>query len=522
MTTWKLSKCIAITIILPAMFLLAITTQPSLSQAFTLTFVEGSNIDTLDPAIQRSRPTQIIIDHVFNRLINWKDTKLSKLVPDLAESWEVSSDNLSWSFKLKKGITFHDGTPFNAEAVKFNIQRLIDPKFGSPNRSLFAPIKTITIPDDYTVVLKTDNPYASLIENLAQSAASINSPTAVKKWGKEYGQHPVGTGPYKLKEWVPGEKCVIERYDNYFGKKPNPDVIVYRPVPEGGARVIEAESGNADIVNRIPPEAVDRLKKNSNIKLMIIPSSFQVFFELNNSRPPFNDVRIRKAVNYAIDRKAIVEKILGGNGFVPDGLFPPGVQARVVLSPYAYDPEKAKKLIAEVYPDGYKEKVVIWTPNGRYMKDKMVAEAVQGYLNDIGFQTEFRAWEWSSYQKTLYRPEPGKGTGKGSNAANMWMLGTSIPTADWRLTRKTQTGHRSNLTGYSNKRIDELLEAARTNMMYEERMKMYTEIQKIFWEEDPGWLFLFNQVQIIAMQKNIDGLDAYAFEVLLFKEITKK
>ena len=104
----------------------------------------------------------------------------------------------------------------------------------------------------------------------------------------------------------------------------------------------------------------------------------------------------------------------------------------------------------------------------------------------------------------------------------MRMLGTSIPTADWRLTRKTQTGHGSNLTGYSNKRIDELLEAARTNLNYAERMKMYAEIQKIFWEEDPGWLFLFNQVQIIAMQKNIDGLDAYAFEVLLFNNVTKK
>ncbi len=522
MATFNLKKSMLIGPMVLMMFVTAIIIQPSSSHAFTLNFVEGSTIDTLDPAIQRSRPTQIIVDHLFDRLVAWKDTKLSDLVPALAESWEVSSDHLSWTFKIKKGVTFHDGTPFNAEAVKFNLERIVDPKLGSPNRSMFVPIKQITIADDYIIILKTETPYASLLENLAESSISMNSPTAVKKWGKDYGQHPVGTGPYKLREWIPGEKCVIERYDHYFGKKPNPDVIVYRPVPEGGARVVEVESGNADIVNRIPPEAADRLKKNPNVKLVVIPSSFQVFFELNNARPPFNDVRVRKAVNYAIDREAIVEKILGGYGSVPDGLFPPGVQARVALTPYTYDPEKAKKLLAEVYPDGYKEKVVIWTPHGRYMKDKMVSEAVQGYLNELGFQTELRVWEWSSYQKTLYRPEPGKGTGKGSNEASMWMLGTSIPTADWRLTRKLQTGHGSNLTGYSNKRVDELLEAARTDLNYAERMKMYAEIQKIFWEDDPGWLFLFNQVQIIGTQKNIDGLDAYAFEVLLFNDVTKK
>jgi len=522
MEMWKTYKRFIFCFAVAILFLASLPAGNPQSHAFTLNFVEGSPIDTLDPSVQRSRPTQIVVDHLFNRLVGWKDTKLSDIVPELAESWELSDDKLTWTFKLKKGVTFHDGTPFTAEAVKFNLERIVDPKLGSPNRSMFTPIKVITIMDDHTIAFKTEKPYASMLDNLAESSISMNSPAAVKKWGKDYGQHPVGTGPYMLKEWIPGEKCVIERYPKYFGKRSNPDVIIYRPVPEGGARVIELESGNADIVNRIPPEAAGNLKNDPKIKLAVIPSSFQVFFELNNARPPFNDVRVRKAVNYAIDRQAIVEKILGGFGEVPDGLFPPGVQARVALPPYTYDINKAKKLLAEVYPDGYKGKVVIWTPQGRYMKDKMVSEAVQGYLNELGFQTEMRVWEWSSYQKTLYRPEPGKGTGKGSNDADMWMLGTSIPTADWRLTRKLETGNGSNLTGYSNKRVDELLSAARTEMNYAKRNQMYAEIQKIFWEEDPGWLFLFNQVQIIGMKKNIDGLDAYAYEVLLFDEVTKK
>ncbi len=489
--------------------------------AFTVKFVEGSNIDTLDTAITRSRPTQIITEHLFNHLVKWKDTKLSAIAPDLAESWKVSSDGLRWTFKLKKGITFHDGTPFNAEAVKFNMERILDPKFGSPNRAYFASIKKITVIDDYTVAFETKKPDATLLENLVASPGSIASPNAIKKWGKDYGQHPVGTGPYKLKEWIPGERCVIERYEEYFGKRPKPDVITYRPVPEGAARVVELESGNADIVNRIPPEAADQLKKNPRVKLWVIPSTFQIWFELNQTRPPFNDVRVRKAVNYAIDRKVIIEKILGGYGSIPDGPFTPGVQGRISLEPYPYDPDKAKKLLAEVYPDGYKEKIVMWTPHGRYLKDKMVSEAVQGYLNELGFKTEFRVWEWSSYQKTLYSPQPGKGTGKGTNDAHMWILGASIPTADIRVARRLETGNPANLLGYSNKRLDKLLVDARTNMNYEQRMKMYEEIQKIIWEDFPR-LVLFNQMQLIGMQKSIKGLDAFAYEVLLFNNVTKE
>ncbi len=495
---------------------------PAVQAETTLRFVEGADIDSLDPAVQRSRPSQIIIEHVFEQLVHWKDTKLSGIVPGLAESWTLSSDKLKWTFKLRRGVTFHDGTPFNAEAVKFNLDRLVDPQLGSPNRSMYGSIAKVTVVDDSTVVIETKEPSPALLESLADSPASMNSPTAVRTFGRNYSRNPVGTGPYMLKEWIPGQHCVIVRNPKYQGPKPIPDAIEYRAVPEGGARVVELESGNADIVTGIPPEAVDRLKRNPRIRLQIVPSSFQVFFELNTTKPPFNDVRVRKALNYAVDRQAIVEKILGGFGEVPDGLFPKGVQGRVKLEPYRYDLGLAKKLIREVYPNGYKGKVVMWTPSGRYMKDRAVAETVQGYLNELGFETEFRVWEWASYQKTLYRAEPGNnGTGKGSNDANMWLLGTSIPHAEWRLRRKVSTGDPSNLTGYSNPKVDELLAKASVNMNYNERMAQYGEIQRIFWEEDPAWLFLFNQVQIIGLQGNVSGLDVYAHEVPVLDKVKK-
>ncbi|MEO7741470.1 MAG: ABC transporter substrate-binding protein [Usitatibacter sp.] len=487
----------------------------------TLRWVEGSDADTLDPQVQRSRPSQIITDAVFDTLVKWKDTQLSEIVPDLAESWSLSPDNLKWTFKLRKGVKFHDGTPFNAEAVKFNIEKVLDPKTGSPNRSLFAGIEKVVPVDENTVVFETSKPMATLLEALAGSQGAMASPTAVRKLGKDAARNPVGTGAFVFKEWIPNERIVLARNPDYFGEKAKVDVFHYRPVPEGGARVIELESGNADIVTNIPPEAAARLKSNPKVRLEVMPSTFQIVFEINAARPPFNDVRMRKAINLAVDRKAIVEKILGGYGTVPDGLFPVGVQGRVPQKPWDYNPLEAKRLVKEVFPNGYNEKIVIWATNGRYAKDRAVAEAVQGYLNEIGLQTEFRVWEWASYQKELYLAKPGQGTGKGSNAAHLWMLGTSIQDADWRLRRKVMPGDGANLTGYNNPKVTELMNKAVTTMDYKERMGYYAQVQKIFWEEDAAWLFLFNQVQIIGMNPAVKNLRMYGIEVPILNTVSK-
>lgn len=492
----------------------------ALSPGVTIRWVEGADVDTLDPQIQRSRPSQIITEQIFSQLLRWKDIKLSGFEPDLAESWESSTDNLRWTFKLRQGVRFHDGSPMNAEAVKFTLDRIRDPQTGSPNRSQYNAIKSVTVQDPHTVVIETEAPSPTLLEVLATSNAAILSPEAVGRHGRAMSRNPVGTGPFRFKEWIPNERVVIERNPEYYGPPPAMETFIYRPVPEGGARAIEVEAGNADIATGIPPEVADRLRANPRVKLEVIPSSFQLWFELNHARPPFNDVRVRKAVNHAIDRDAIVTSILGGYGSVPDGPFPEGTQGRIPLKPFTYDPELAKRLMKEAYPDGYGEKIVLWTSNGRYLKDRAVAEAVQGYLQEIGLEAEFRVWEWAAYQRQLYRPAQG-GTGRGSNEANMWFLGTSIPTAHWRLQRKVIAGDPSNLMGYSNPRVTALMEAASTNMNYDERMKQYQEIQRIVWDEDAAWLYLYNQVQILGLNPAVRGLQMFAYEVPILTSVTK-
>lgn len=482
----------------------------------TLTFVEGSDFDTLDPAISRTRSAEILMTLIFQRLVRWKDTALSGVEGDLAESWSTSADGLRWTFRLKPGVRFHDGSTADAEAVKINFDRLREPRFGSPNRSLFTAITGIQVADARTIIFSTDAPMAGMLEVLCESSASISSPAAIQRFGRNYGRNPVGSGPYKFEEWTPGERSVLA------GASPTAKFrrIIYRPVPEAEARVIEIESGNADIATGIPPEATARVRANPRLKLVVIPSSFQVFFELNHKRPPFDNPRICRALNHAIDQQAIVDRILGGFGSVPDAPVAPGVQSYQAQTPYRFDPDFAKREFAAVFPGGFNETLVMWTCSGRYLKDQQVAEAVQGYLNAIGLRTEFRVWEWASYQQTLYRRQQG-GTGFGSSAAHMWMLGTSIPTADWRLSRRLMTGQSANLGGYSNPRVDALLNGARTELDPARRMEAYHQANRILWTEEPPNLFLYNQQQIIAMQRGIGNFDAFAFEIPLLNEVTK-
>lgn len=473
----------------------------------TITFVQGSDVDTLDPAMSRSVPSYNVTDHLFDCLVAWKGQEHEGFVPGLAQSWTRTEDGTQWTFVLRQGVKFHDGTPFNAEAVKFNLDRMLDPKLGSAHRSYYTDIDSVDVLSTYEVRITTKHASPTMLELLAKQSSSISSPTAVAKYGRAYGHHPVGTGPYVFVSWVPNDQVVIERNPAFYGEAGKPSRIIFRPVKEDASRVIELRTRNAEIAGNLSPEAAIELAALNTSTLLRVPSTFQVFFELNLTKPPFNDPRIRRAVSLAIDRQAIVDKVLLGYAKMPTGPFPPGTQARREFAPVHYDPERARQLINEVYPGGYPGTIVLWTPSGRYTKDRQVAEVVQGYLNAVGLKTEFKVWEWATYQKNLYRAEPGKGTGKGSNDANMWLLGTGISDADIRLRRKLSSGDPQNLTGYSNAQVDHYLQLASRELDPQKRMAYYGQIQQILWEQDADNLPLFDQEQLMGVRKGLTGLD---------------
>src|SRR5712691_5410586 len=236
----------------------ALAAQPRVGG--TLVYAAGADPDSLDPANTDSNPGEAIGRMMNNFLVRF-DAKL-KLKPDLATSWTQSKDGLTWIFKLRKGVKFHDGTPFNAEAVKYNFERFLGPE--KPLKaSLHTPIiKSVDVVDESTVRFNLKVPFAFFLNNLAHSATAIVSPAAHQKWGKDLTLHPVGTGPFKFVEWVRGDRIVLERNDGYWGGRPLLDRVTVKTVKEDSARVLMLESGDTDLILNIPPEDIPRLRKD--------------------------------------------------------------------------------------------------------------------------------------------------------------------------------------------------------------------------------------------------------------------
>lgn len=465
-----------------------------------LTFVEGVDLTTLDPAFATDRPTQTVLRHLYQNLVD-TDPATGGVIPWLATSWKISDNKKVWTFQLKSGVKFSDGTPLNGAAVKATLERLLDTKLAAPNRSLLTSVSAVSAPSDLEVQIETKEPFAPLLENLAHPGAAI-LPVGFDP------QKPVGSGPYTLQERQSGVKLVLARNAQYAGPAAPWEQIVYTPVPEAASRLVSLESGNAQIVNRLAPESVADLQGNSKVEVLVKPSTFQISFEINNRMKPFDNPKVRQALNMAVDKEALVKGLLRGMGSIPAGPVPQGAQWPMNLKPYAYNPEEAKRLLAEA---GVKpgHPIEIWTSQGRYAKDKEMAEAVSGYLQAVGFAPTIKVKEWGTYVKEIENKE---------KTAALYILGSSVPTLDWRLTRNFLSSSTNNLSGYANPEVDRLLLEARTVFGDAERKALYDQVQTKVWEDAP-YLFLFNQVQIIGVQKGISGLTVYGHEILDFTKV---
>jgi peptide/nickel transport system substrate-binding protein len=238
-------------------------------------------------------PTFTVLDHMVESLLEL--TPKGEIVPRLVEKWEVSADATEFTLRLRKGIKFHDGQPFNAEAVKVNFDRLLDTKVAIRYRFLVAPIATVTVADEYTVKIKTKQPFAALVSNLTHQATGIQSPDALKaSWEKPLTK-PVGTGPFMFKEWVPGNKFVMARNDKYWGKKPLLEEVTWRVIPDDASRVVALETGEVHAAVRIPPFDIPRLKADKKLAVLSAASVRTIYLSrINGSGRPSSMLLIRK------------------------------------------------------------------------------------------------------------------------------------------------------------------------------------------------------------------------------------
>jgi len=461
----------------------------------------------LDPA----QVTDINSSRVGRRIVETLVTfpeESTQLVPGLAESWTISKDGLQYTFKLRSGLKFHDGTPLDAAAVKFSIERQIHPdhpaaklgKYPFANY-FFGNVKAVEVLSAARVAFLLKEPRASFLAILTAGAASIVSPTAVMKWGTDYPLHPVGTGPFRYVSWDRGQRVVLEKNPAYWKYPVKIERVIYRPIVEDQARLTELLTGTLDLIVGVPADFVGQLETNPKVALLKQVGMHVWYLGINNQKKPFDDKRVRQALNYAVNKDAIVRDVLKGTGAPSRGPVLPGTWAAdPALKAYPYDPERAKKLLAEAgYANGFS--TTLWVPeSGSGMQAPVaISTVMQSNLKAVGVNVTLQTMEWGAYLARLRSKEQ-------ELFALSWMAGTEDPDmVMYPLLHSSQwTPNGPNRALYKNARFDELLGQARQTTDQTRRTALYREAQRILVDDAP-WIFVDHEIQIAALSKRVQG-----------------
>jgi peptide/nickel transport system substrate-binding protein len=435
-----------------------------------------SEPSSIDPHYHNLGPNNALAREIFDRLI-MTDSK-QQLLPGLAVSWKAIND-LTWEFKLRKGVKFHDGSPFTADDVVFTFQRAPNVPSSPSSFGTYLKGKTISKVGDHTVHIKTERPYP-LMPNDMSTFSIISKKHGDGATTEDYnsGKATIGTGKFKFVEWVPGDRLILERNENYWGEKPEWKRIVIKPIKSSPARVAALLAGDVDFIDNVPTTDITHLKSESGVELSQGISNRVIYLHLDHDRDdspfvksknggaiknPLKDLRVRKAISKAIRRDAIVDRVMEGvaikaGQLLPDGFF--GVSPN--LKPEAYDPAGAKKLLAEAgVPNGFQ--LTIHGPNDRYINDAKICEAVAQMLTRIGIKTTVETMPKSIYFNRASRGGPNK-TPEFSFILVGWGAGTGEASSPLKSLLHTYDKSRgfgaSNRGRYSNPELDRLVEDA--------------------------------------------------------------
>jgi peptide/nickel transport system substrate-binding protein len=452
--------------------------------------------------------------NLYDGLVRYDEESLN-VEPALATAWTVSDDGLVYTFTLREGVTFHDGSTFDAEAVVFNFERMLDedhPYHGTGPFPLagqfYGNLDTIEATGDYEVVMTLSSPFAPFLSNLAYPSGLIISPAAVMEHGQDVGRNPSGTGPYRFVEWRSNERVTLERNADYWDGPPPVSGVVFRPIVEATTRVNELLTGGVDLIVEVPPDELAGLRSDAGYTVYEQAGPHVWFLILNLLEPPFDDVRVRQAANHAINRVSLVDDVLQGTATVANSPTPPafGSAHNPDIAGYDYDPERARQLLAEAgYPDGVDVTFYV-TEGGSGMLDPVpMGEAIQADLRAVGINASVQTFEWNSF---LGEVNPGL-EGKANMAQMAWM--TADPDTLPFLTLRTNAWPDAggfNSGYYSNPEVDRLLEAAQVETDPAERDRLYRAMQEIVVEDAP-WVFVANWKQNAASTSALSGFDVH-------------
>jgi glutathione transport system substrate-binding protein len=479
----------------------AAVARPSSAASTDLTVGVPANLLGLDPADVNDTLSQSACRLMMQGLYGFD--KDMNLIPVLAESYTASEDAKEFTFKLRSGISFHDGTPFNAAAVKANFDRVTNPANHLKRTSLFEMIDQTEAVDPTTVRFVLKNPFGAFVPTIAHPAAMQLSPKAIQQYATDISRNPVGTGPFKFVSWS-ADTMKVTKNDKYW--KPNlPQVasVTFRSVPENGARLAMLQAGEAQFIYPMPPEMIRVVEHNSNITISNAPSIYERYVAMNVMKHPYGDLRVRQALNYAVDKAAFAKVVWNGYEDPADSPIPPRLAFHVAQEPWPYDPAKAKQLLAQSgVGDGFDTE--IWANTTTISLRAM--QFLQQQLGAVGIRVKVTPLEAGLLQSKIWSVQ------KPENSELQLYTGawsSSTGDADWGLRPLFWTQGAPpklyNVGYYSNKNVDADLEGALATADSKKRAALYTDAQKLIWNDAP-WIFLGVDRNLSAQSKKLTGL----------------
>jgi peptide/nickel transport system substrate-binding protein len=476
--------------------------------------MEGPS-DILDPQATGCWLTYRVTFQMFEGLLaedlTRADVAIPRVVPRLAESYTTAKDGLSRTFKLRKGVKFHDGTPFNAAAAVFSWERMFKkdaPHFYARANSYTSyVVEYITgaeAVDEYTLKLTFSKPYSEWERMTLQSWGEpmMVSPTQVKKTGNEkFADAPVGTGPFKFVENVPGDRIVLERFKDYWGTPANVDKLVFRRLDDPAARVAALRTGEVDFILAPPPDEVEALRKD---KYQVLQSNAPHiwYWHLNMKDDKFKDVRVRKALQMSVDKDKMCQELLRGTAKPAWSMISPATVAYdPKYKPYSYNPDKAKALLKEAGLGGGFE-TTFWTSTSGsgQMIPVAMAEWIQRDLAKVGIKVKLETFDWITYLSKMFQGlRPGHGAYQLSwgMTSNFWIDIVA------RSTRQPDKG--VNVGWYANPKVDGLLDTARAELDEKKRAAVYKQIDRIIMEEDAAFFPICNDLNLVVLSPKVKG-----------------
>ncbi len=481
-----------------------------------LVFARGGDSESLDPGSTTDGESSRVTKQVLESLLDFEADSF-ELKPALAHDWEVSDDGLTYTFYLEEGVTFHDGTDFNAEAVKVNFERWADPEheyafsddgyvysmygtmFGGYAGDDGHVIEEINVVNDYEIEFILNQPLGFFLQNMGMTYFAITSPAALEEYGDTINENPVGTGPFQFVSWNKDDAIVLEKFEDYrIEGLPKLERVIFEVIPDNAARLIALRSGEIDMMDGLSPDDAAGVETEEGLELLTRTENNFGYVGFNNQKEPFDQVEVRQAVNYAIDKQAIAEALYAGYATEAKNPLPPGYLGyNDDVAGYEYDPEKAKELLAEAgYEDGLE--IELWTmPVARpYMPDpETVSEIVQNNLADVDITAKIVREEWAPYlEKTLLGEHQLFIMGwSGTNGDPDYFLSS--------LLHGSNVGS-SNRSFYQNNEVDELLDAAKRAVDQDERADLYAQAQALI-SEDSAMVTLVHSKPVMAITKNV-------------------